>query len=170
MRVVFCSGCFDLLHVGHARLFAYCRSLGTFLVVSVASDATIHALKRVPVTSELDRLEFVQSIRWVDHAFIARQDVGAFDFAPYLRLLRPDVWVIDPTDPHRERKEAMAEQLGVEIVFNYRPVGGPSSSGLIRLCAERELAPGPQPTRCFRPGCADLDSADAPVEGSSGGS
>jgi cytidyltransferase-like protein len=42
-RVVFASGCFDLLHPGHIRLLEQGRALGDILVVGVQSDRSIRA-------------------------------------------------------------------------------------------------------------------------------
>ncbi|MCA1614354.1 MAG: adenylyltransferase/cytidyltransferase family protein [Acidobacteria bacterium] len=58
-RLVFTNGCFDLLHVGHARYLAAARELGDALLVAVNSDAAVRELKGAgrPVMSEAERAE-----------------------------------------------------------------------------------------------------------------
>lgn len=135
MTTAFINGCFDLIHSGHLELLEFAASLADRLVVSIASDATLRSLKREPIICEHDRWRMVSALRCVDHAFIAR-GAGWRDFEPYLRNLRPEVWVVDANDPHRAEKEALAVELGVRIVWNHRPEAGCTTSGLIeRICA-----------------------------------
>ena len=65
------SGCFDLLHSGHAAFFKEAAQLGD-LYVSVGNDACITQLKKAPMFPEDERAYMVASIRWVTHAFIAK--------------------------------------------------------------------------------------------------
>src|SRR5207244_6326515 len=44
-RIVFTNGCFDVLHVGHARYLQAARGLGDLLVVGVNSDSSVRELK-----------------------------------------------------------------------------------------------------------------------------
>lgn len=42
---VFVSGCYDILHGGHLEFWSQARALGTYLVVSFASDDVLAAHK-----------------------------------------------------------------------------------------------------------------------------
>lgn len=42
---VFVSGCYDILHGGHLEFWAQARALGTYLIVSFASDDVLAAHK-----------------------------------------------------------------------------------------------------------------------------
>ena len=64
-RLVFVSGNFNILHPGHLRLLRFARECGDYLVVGV-HDQTFSG---VLLPEEL-RLESVQSISWVNHAFL----------------------------------------------------------------------------------------------------
>ena len=44
-QIVLTNGCFDLLHVGHARLLASCKQFGDVLVVGVNGDESVALLK-----------------------------------------------------------------------------------------------------------------------------
>lgn len=70
--VVLANGCFDVLHVGHARYLEGARAEGDFLVVAINSDRSVRAIKGEgrPVTSQDERAEILLSIRWVDAVYI----------------------------------------------------------------------------------------------------
>jgi cytidyltransferase-like protein len=42
---VFVSGCYDILHGGHLEFWSQARALGTYLIVSFASDGVLAAHK-----------------------------------------------------------------------------------------------------------------------------
>ncbi|NNL86839.1 MAG: adenylyltransferase/cytidyltransferase family protein [Myxococcales bacterium] len=67
-RVVFTSGCFDLLHVGHLRSLEEARSLGDRLLVAVNRDATVRRLKGAdrPILREAQRAEMLAGLACVD--------------------------------------------------------------------------------------------------------
>lgn len=67
-RIVFTNGCFDILHVGHARYLAQARALGDLLVVGLNSDASVRGLKgsRRPLIPEAERAEMLSHLESVD--------------------------------------------------------------------------------------------------------
>ncbi len=71
-RIVFTNGCFDILHVGHARYLAHARELGDLLVVGVNSDSSVHALKGEgrPIVPEAERAELLAHLACVDYVSI----------------------------------------------------------------------------------------------------
>jgi rfaE bifunctional protein kinase chain/domain len=79
-RLSFVSGNFNILHPGHLRLIRFAKECGDLLVVGVHSGRFDGA--HLP---EQLRLEGVQAISWVDHAFVMDQEPAAV-----LRELRPD--------------------------------------------------------------------------------
>ena len=69
-RIVLTNGCFDLLHVGHIRLFTVSKTLGDVLIVAVDDDESvrklkgpgrplIHAAERVRILSAMDSVDYV---------------------------------------------------------------------------------------------------------------
>jgi rfaE bifunctional protein nucleotidyltransferase chain/domain len=88
-KVVFCNGCFDLLHVGHVRYLEAARELGDLLVVAINSDASVSSLKGRgrPLLPEEARAELVASLAAVDYVTLC--DGTTVD--ALLRVLRPDV-------------------------------------------------------------------------------
>lgn len=69
-RTVITFGTFDLLHLGHLRIFERARALGDRLVVGVSSDELNVAKKgRPPVFSYEERFALVSALRVVDEVF-----------------------------------------------------------------------------------------------------
>lgn len=63
-------GTFDVFHVGHLRLLQRARSLGDLLIVGVSTDEfTFRKKQRLPVFTELERIEILRSLRCVDEVF-----------------------------------------------------------------------------------------------------
>lgn len=89
-KIVFTNGCFDILHVGHARYLAEAKKLGDVLLVAVNSDSSVSIIKPGrPIMAEAERAEMVASIKPVDFVTIFSED------NPYeiIKYLKPDVLV-----------------------------------------------------------------------------
>jgi rfaE bifunctional protein nucleotidyltransferase chain/domain len=71
-RIVFTNGCFDILHIGHARYLYAARALGDFLIVAVNSDRSVKTLKgpERPVVNEAERAEMIAALGCVDMTVI----------------------------------------------------------------------------------------------------
>ncbi len=70
-RRILALGVFDLFHLGHLRFLQFALKQGTHLTVAVCTDAMSLAIKaRVPVISEAQRLEVIQSLQCVGDAFL----------------------------------------------------------------------------------------------------
>lgn len=95
-RIVFCGGCFDLLHIGHVRYLERCRILGDVLIVAVSSDKRVRERKGDdrPVIGENDRADMLASLKCVDYALVA-SGVENGNVPPTIRIIRalkPDVF------------------------------------------------------------------------------
>jgi D-glycero-beta-D-manno-heptose 1-phosphate adenylyltransferase len=71
-RIVLANGCFDLLHVGHARYLKGAKREGDVLVVAVNSDASERRLKGAgrPILPAAARAELVAALGAVDYVLI----------------------------------------------------------------------------------------------------
>ena len=90
-RIVLTNGCFDLLHVGHARLLNACRAYGDVLVVGVNDDESVTLLKgpERPFVPAADRAELVAALSAVDYVTIFPERTAMH----LASLLKPDVYV-----------------------------------------------------------------------------
>ena len=87
--IAFANGCFDLLHVGHARYLQGAAAEADRLIVAVNDDASVAALKGAgrPVQPAADRAELIAALRGVDYVVIFSDPT----VERLLRLLKPDV-------------------------------------------------------------------------------
>uniref|UniRef100_A0A0A9VZW4 ethanolamine-phosphate cytidylyltransferase n=1 Tax=Lygus hesperus TaxID=30085 RepID=A0A0A9VZW4_LYGHE len=63
---VWCDGCYDMVHFGHANSLRQAKALGDILVVGIHSDAEIAKHKGPPVFTEEERYKMIRGIKWVD--------------------------------------------------------------------------------------------------------
>lgn len=63
---VWCDGCYDITHFGHANSMRQAKALGHKLIVGVHSDEEVAKHKRRPVYNEKERIKMIESIKWVD--------------------------------------------------------------------------------------------------------
>lgn len=123
-RVVFTSGCFDLLHVGHVRSLRAARALGDVLVIGLNTDASVRGLKGEdrPYFAQHERAEVLSELESVDHLVL----VGELTMDRVLDHLRPDVFAKGTdytvlTIPERATVLAYGGQLAI--------VGDPKTRG-----------------------------------------
>jgi D-beta-D-heptose 7-phosphate kinase / D-beta-D-heptose 1-phosphate adenosyltransferase len=91
-KVVFTNGCFDLLHVGHARLLRRAADLGDYLVVGLNSDASVRRLNKGPtrpLNNEAARAELLAALECVDVVTVFNEDTPL----ALIEAIRPDVLV-----------------------------------------------------------------------------
>ena len=111
MSLIFVSGTFNVLHPGHLRLFRFAKECGDKLIVAVQSDRI--AGNSAHVTESL-RLEGLQSITWVDEAFIFDEPL-----IDVISRLRPDIVVKGKEHELNINPELAAlETYGGALVFS----------------------------------------------------
>ena len=77
-KIVFATGCYDILQSGHAVFFNQCKSYGDILVVGVGKDETLRKLKGPgrPVNPENNRLYLVAAMEDVSFAVLNDIEIG----------------------------------------------------------------------------------------------
>ena len=125
-KIVFATGCYDILQSGHAVFFNQCKSFGDILVIGVGRDATIAGLKGPgrPVNPENNRLYLVAAMEDVDYAVLNDEDPAdsKMDFKEVMTALKPDIFVVNDDDNAIESKQQFCDTLGVKIEFVHREV------------------------------------------------
>lgn len=121
-RIVLANGCFDTLHVGHARYLAGAKQEGDVLVVGVNSDVSMRELKGPgrPILDEQARALLVAAVRDVDYVVLFSES----NVEKLLEELRPDVHAkgtdyTTETVPERE----VSKCLGIRVAI----VGDPKN-------------------------------------------
>ena len=134
-KIVYCSGSFDLPHLGHALLFKKFRTFGDILVVNVGCDYDIYQAKPGrPIMPELIRLRTVNEFKSVDFCFLGKRllksqnsqarIVGIFE------SLQPDIYAVNDDASDMAYRRQVAEERGVRLVVlkPVHPVGYPEFS------------------------------------------
>lgn len=75
---VWCDGCYDMVHFGHANSLRQAKAMGDYLIVGVHTDEEITKHKGPPVFNQEERYRMVRAIKWVDEVVEA---------APYVTTL-----------------------------------------------------------------------------------
>lgn len=116
MTVVYTTGCYDILHLGHIVHFNYCKKQGDVLVVSIGNDKTLRDLKGPsrPINPEVFRARMIAALELVDHVIISEEH-GIMDHSKQVELLRPDVYVVPITDKYLDQKTELVESNGGKI-------------------------------------------------------
>ena len=70
-KVIITSGYFNPLHVGHVNLMKDAKEAGDFLIVIVNNDEQVKIKGSVPFMAEVERLEIVRALKYVDDVFLA---------------------------------------------------------------------------------------------------
>ena len=111
-QVVFTTGCFDLFHAGHLNLLMCAKALGGQLHVAVLADDYIRKYKgrTRPINREEERLLIVESIRFVDRAWIARSSPNSRASIAQLRP-RAIVFGVGCTQEEHLKNEARTTRI-----------------------------------------------------------
>uniref|UniRef100_A0A8C4MZZ6 ethanolamine-phosphate cytidylyltransferase n=1 Tax=Eptatretus burgeri TaxID=7764 RepID=A0A8C4MZZ6_EPTBU len=80
---VWCDGCYDMVHFGHANQLRQAKAMGDVLVVGVHTDEEITRHKGPPVFTESERYRMVKAIKWVDEVVEGAPYVTTIDTLDY---------------------------------------------------------------------------------------
>ena len=109
-RIVLTNGCFDLLHVGHIKLFEASKRFGDVMIVAIDDDDAVKCLKgqNRPVISDTERVRILSALDSVDYVVVFATN----ELEKVIRSIRPDVL----TKGSNYDSEAVQ---GREIIENY---------------------------------------------------
>eukprot|EP00095_Tigriopus_kingsejongensis_P004495 snap_masked-scaffold3472_size8518-processed-gene-0.1 protein:Tk04495 transcript:snap_masked-scaffold3472_size8518-processed-gene-0.1-mRNA-1 annotation:"hypothetical protein DAPPUDRAFT_305267" len=66
MVKVWCAGCYDMVHYGHANAIRQAKAMGDYLIAGVPTDEDITEHKGPPVFNQEERCRMIRAIKWVD--------------------------------------------------------------------------------------------------------
>ena len=119
-RVVFCNGCFDILHAGHVSYLNEARAQGEVLIVGINSDASERAIKGEgrPIMADVERAELIAAMESVDRVVIFEELTAE----RCLRTIAPDVHAkgTDYTEANVPER-AIADELGIRVAITGAP-------------------------------------------------
>jgi len=118
-KVVFASGVYDILHVGHLKSLERAKKCGDILIVGINNDdfAKTKGANR-PIQNEFNRAFLIAGFECVNGVYIFGEEN-----LEILRFLQPDVYIMSTTSTKkpRDRKnefEYMKKIGGKVIVFD----------------------------------------------------
>lgn len=112
-KIVWTNGCFDILHVGHIKLFKYAKQQGTKLYVGIDSDEKVKADKGQdrPFNTLLDRINLLLAIKYIDKV-IPFNSIEELETS--IKNVSPDIMVIGGD---WKNKTVIGEQYTKELKF-----------------------------------------------------
>lgn len=146
--ITFCSGSFDLFHIGHVVFLEWAkREFPGLLVVGVGNDSVIRAVKGEgrPVVDQVARLRLVDSQRSVDYCYLDTISRSKEDLAEVLEQafsrLKPRHYVINNNAFDIETRHALCNKHGarMEVGNKYSYAGqfsGVSTSAIVKAIKE----------------------------------
>ena len=89
-KIVFTNGCFDILHIGHAKYLEESKKFGDILIVGVNSDSSVKKLKgpNRPINNEIDRALLLNELKSVDYVVIFEEESPI----NLLNIIKPDIY------------------------------------------------------------------------------
>lgn len=84
------NGCFDILHIGHAKYLQKTKEYAEYSIVLVNSDSSVKRIKgeNRPINNEKDRAELLTYLSCVDYVVLFEEDSPA----KLLEEIKPDVY------------------------------------------------------------------------------
>ncbi len=111
-KIVMAFGTFDLLHPGHLHYLKEAKKLGKELVVVVARDESVKAIKgHYPAFNEQHRLRLVSSLKFVNKAVLGHDFVK--DKTGIVKEFSPDIIALgyDQKPSHEQLKKELEEKI-----------------------------------------------------------
>jgi D-beta-D-heptose 7-phosphate kinase/D-beta-D-heptose 1-phosphate adenosyltransferase len=113
-RIVFTSGCFDILHRGHITYLNRAKTLGDVLMVGLNADESVRRLKGAqrPINPLEDRAEVLAGLSCIDHIIPFGEDTPE----GLLEVIRPQLFVKGGDYSRATLPETpLVERLGGEV-------------------------------------------------------
>ena len=84
------NGCFDILHIGHARYLKETKKFADFSIVLLNSDKSVKLIKgeNRPINNESDRAELLTYLSCVDYVVLFNEESPG----NLLEKIRPDIY------------------------------------------------------------------------------
>lgn len=136
-KIGYTTGVFDLFHIGHLNILRRAKEQCDYLIVGVTTDDEVLRVKdKTPIIPFEERIEIVQSLKYVDKA-VAEDNVDkliAWDKYKYNAIFKGDDWKGSPKWLEYEREFG---KRNVDVV--YFPYTKGTSSTKLREVLDRVL-------------------------------
>ena len=116
-KIGYTTGVFDMFHIGHLNILKRAKEQCEILIVGVSTDECVREYKnKSPIIPFVDRLEIVQSIKYVDRAVPQRtmDKLSAYHELKFDALFHGNDW--QNSDMYAKIVQELGA-LGVDVVF-----------------------------------------------------
>ncbi len=129
-KIGYTTGVYDLFHVGHLNILRKSKELCEFLIVGVTADELVSYKGKKAIISLEDRMEIVESIRYVDKVVVQdnMDKMAAWEKYKFNVVFVGDDW---KGTEKWIRIEDMFKKINVDVV--YFPYTKKVSSTLLRI-------------------------------------
>jgi len=119
-KLVYCHGCFDLMHPGHIKYFQSAKKMGDVLIVTISPNKYVDKGPGRPVFNETLRAESIAALECVDFVAINEWPTAV----ETLRLLRPNYYVkgqefekLEDKTGKIQQEYEVVQEIGAEMKF-----------------------------------------------------
>ena len=125
-KIGFCSGCFDVLHSGHAVFFQQCKKFADILILALGTDKIVKQLKgkNRPINPENNRLFLLSAMQDVDYVILSDEPLlpGKIHYKKLLEKIKPDFFILNDDDSAIKEKQQLCNELDINLELVPRTV------------------------------------------------
>lgn len=118
-KIVFATGCFDIMHFGHVIFLNYAKKQGDVLIIGLGNDKTVKKLKgeNRPIMNEKLRSRMLAALQIVDYVIINKERLVNYniDFSVLISKIKPDIFIVPSTDKKLDYKRKLVERYGGKL-------------------------------------------------------
>lgn len=119
MKKVLVTGVFDVLHEEHTNFLKKAKDLGDYLIVGLESDVRVRQMKGEgrPVNYQNIRKSNIEALKIADEVFILPEQFSKpEDHKKLIRKIKPDYLAVSSHTKFLDRKQAILDEFGGEVV------------------------------------------------------
>lgn len=107
------TGCFDIVHIGHLKIFKYAKQLADEVIIAIDSDSKVKKDKGPdrPINNELDRKEFLENILGISKVIVFNSEE---ELKQICQSIKPDYRLVGSD---WKGKKIVGDEYCKEIIF-----------------------------------------------------
>tara|TARA_R110000787_G_scaffold255073_1_gene360393 strand:- start:1014 stop:1442 length:429 start_codon:yes stop_codon:yes gene_type:complete len=131
-KVGFTNGCFDILHIGHIKLFQHLKNKSDRVIIGIDSDRRVKELKGPdrPINNAQDRKLMLESLSFIDEVIIFDSEE---DLETLVESVSPDLMVVGSD---YRNKHVVGSQYAKKLEF-FDKINGYSTTKTLQRSSDR---------------------------------
>lgn len=134
-KLVITGGCFDILHLGHVKLFEQSKKQGDILMILLENDTSVKKLKGKdrPINTQNERAMVLSSISFIDYVVTLPYMNGNSAYDLLIKKIKPDVITTTKKDPQGIHNERQAKLVNAKVVYVLKKIKHKSTTRLAKI-------------------------------------